>query len=60
MKKKKKKGTKFMQEKVGILRHKIVPGVRAFASARAKYFIYYSIRTYLFLFYILTFQNAPH
>ena len=32
--------------------------IRAFALAHAKMYVYFNIRTYFFIFYILTFQNT--
>ena len=40
--------------------HYLIQRVRAFSSSCAKFFVYFNIRTYFFLFYILTFQNTLH
>jgi len=34
--------------------------IRAFVSVRVKIYVYFSIRTYFFYFYILTFQKTLH
>ena len=39
--------------------YKNVSHFRIFASSRAKIYVYFGIKTYFFLFYLLIFQNSP-